>query len=262
VRSFDAEYLATTRRGMWADSRQALSDLDLPGRDRVLDVGCGTGVLTRVLREEVPGTVIGVDADPALLSTVEPPTIVGDATRLPVRADAVGLVVCQALLVNLPDPAGALRELARASCDLVAVVEPDNAEVSVQSTVDAERPLARRARELYLAGVDTDATLGSEAPALFREAGLAVVSTRRYEQTLTTEPPYGEEALEAARRKATGAGLADDRPELLRGAEAPEEYETLLGEWRSMGRQVVDQMTAGEYERRETIPFYVTVGRV
>jgi hypothetical protein len=29
-----------------------------------------------------------------------------------------------------------------------------------------------------------------------------------------------------------------------------------------MGRDVVKQMTAGEYERLETIPFYVTVGRV
>jgi hypothetical protein len=29
-----------------------------------------------------------------------------------------------------------------------------------------------------------------------------------------------------------------------------------------MGRDVVDQMGDGKYERRETVPFYVTVGRV
>jgi SAM-dependent methyltransferase len=246
---------------MWADSREALADLALTSRERVLDVGCGTGALTRVLREEGPGTVVGMDADPSLLAAVAPPTAVGDATRLPVGDGAVDLVVCQALLVNLPAPVGAISDFARASADLVAVVEPDNAEVTVESTVDAESPLARRARELYLEGVDTDATLGSETPSLFAEAGLTVVSTRRYEQTLEVVPPYSETDLEAARRKATGAGLADDRAELLRGADDPEAYDALLGDWRAMGRAVVDQMAEGGYERRETIPFYVTVGR-
>jgi len=54
---------------MWTDGRQALADLDLAGRRRILDVGCGTGELTRVIDAETPSdtTVIGVDADPKLL---------------------------------------------------------------------------------------------------------------------------------------------------------------------------------------------------
>ncbi|MFC6725639.1 SAM-dependent methyltransferase, partial [Halobium palmae] len=49
MRRFSADYLERTREGMWEGSREALADLDLPDRDRIVDVGCGTGELTRVL---------------------------------------------------------------------------------------------------------------------------------------------------------------------------------------------------------------------
>lgn len=261
MRRFDADYLERTRAGMWADSRDALADLELANCERVLDVGCGSGELTRVLREETGGEVIGVDADRTLLAEVAPPVALGDATRLPFADDAVDLVVCQALLINLPDPAAALAEFARVARERVAVIEPDNSAVTVESTVDAEPALARRARQLYLDGVETDVTLGASAADLFPEAGLSVVSTRRYEQERRTAPPYSEAALTAAQRKATGAGLAD-RADVL-GSSADEEVVDRLREsWRAMGRDVIEQMGAGEYERTETVPFFVTVGRV
>lgn len=262
VRRFSADYLESTRRGMWADSRAALADLHLDACDRVLDVGCGTGELTRVLREEVDGTVVGLDADADLLSSVGGPVVRGDATRLPFADDAFDLVVCQALLINLPDPESAVREFARVATDRVAAIEPNNAAVTVESTVDAEPTLARRARRFFLDGVRTDVTLGRDAAAVFRDAGLSVVSTTRYDQERRVEPPYGDAAVRAARRKATASGLEDDRETMLNGEATPAEYDALRERWRSMGRDVVDQMRDGEYERRETVPFFVTVGTV
>lgn len=261
MRRFDADYLERTREGMWADSRAALTDLALDDCERVLDVGCGSGELTRVLREEATGEVVGVDADAALLEDVPPPTVLGDATRLPFTDDAVDLVVCQALLINLPDPAAALAEFARVASERVAVIEPDNSAVTVESTVDAEPTLARRARELYLDGVETDVTLGARAADLFPEAGLEVVSTRRYEQELRTAPPYSEGALAAAKRKATAAGLVD-RADVLGNTTDDDQFDRLRQSWRAMGRDVIEQMGAGEYERTETVPFFVTVGLV
>jgi SAM-dependent methyltransferase len=261
VRQFSADYLAATRVGMWAGSREALAPLELATRRRVLDVGAGTGELTTVLREETPGVVVACDADAALLAGVDGPTVQGDATRLPVRDDAVDLVVCQALLVNLPDPALALREFARVSSGLVAAIEPDNSQVVLSSTVEAEAPLARRARERYLEGVRTDATIG-DASALFRQAGLEDVTVRRYDHVRTVEPPYDDHDVEAARRKASGEGLAVDRDQILAGETSTEEYEALREDWRAMGREVVAQMQAGDYRHREVVPFYVTVGRV
>lgn len=261
MRQFSAEYLETTREGMWADSREALVDLELSSRERVLDVGCGTGEFTRVLRNETDGTVVGCDADPTLLAHLDPPTVVGDATRLPFADAGFDLVVCQALLINLPDPGSAIAELARVSADLVSAVEPDNGAVTVESTVDGESSLASRAREQYLEGVETDVTLGGDVRDHFEAASLRDVRTRRYDHVRTVEPPYSEQALEAARRKVTGEGLANSRAEIV-ASEGSEAYERLREEWRAMGRSVVDQMQQREYRRRETVPFYVTVGRV
>ncbi|SFC55296.1 Methyltransferase domain-containing protein [Halobiforma haloterrestris] len=266
MREFSEDYLRRTRRGMWDDSREALESLELESRDRILDVGCGTGELSRVLDAECPGDaeVIGCDADPALLEVAgeRVPAVAGDAYQLPFPDDAFDLVVCQALLINLPEPAAAITEFSRVSADLVAAVEPDNAAVSIDSSVDAEGALERRARRAYLDGVETDVTLGADARDAFEAAGLEVLETRRYDHVRRVEPPYDEGAVVAARRKATGAGLADDRKTMLSGGLTEREYDQLRSEWRRMGRNVVAQMEAREYEREETVPFFVTVGRI
>ena len=248
---------------MWAD-RTALAELELSTRRQVLDVGAGTGELTRVLRDERPrddGGVIAVDADPALLERVSPPRIVGDATRLPVRSGSADLVVCQALLVNLDTPARAVEEFARVSTDRVAAIEPDNGAVSVESTVERERTLTRQARRLYLDGSSVDPAIGA-VRGLFEAAGLSEITVRRYDHVRTVEPPYTERGLEGARRKASGEGLAADRETLLAAGLGAEGFDRLRSEWRAMGRQVIAQMRDREYRRQETVPFYVTVGRV
>ncbi|RQH01504.1 class I SAM-dependent methyltransferase [Natrarchaeobius oligotrophus] len=264
MREFSEDYLHRTRRGMWDDSRDALEPLELASHERVLDVGCGTGELSRVLADDSPGEVIGCDVDLELLSIARErvPVVASDARRLPFSADAVDLVVCQALLINLPDPAAALEEFARVSSDLVAAVEPNNAAVAVDSSVDAENDLERRARTAYLDGVETDVALGSDASETFEAAGIDVLETRRYDHVRTIEPPYSDHALIAARRKATGAGLADDRETMLSGELTEAEYDELRSAWREMGRTAIEQMESGEYRRTEAVPFFVTVGRV
>ncbi|PCR91327.1 class I SAM-dependent methyltransferase [Natrinema ejinorense] len=264
MREFSESYLSRTREGMWADSRDALEPLELESRDRILDVGCGTGELSRVLAAESPGEVIGCDADLDLLGAAgeHVPVVAGDAGRLPFPDGAFDLVVCQALLINLPEPARAVAEFARVSSDLVAAVEPDNAAVEIDSSVDAEGRLEGRARRAYIDGVDTDVTLGADAREAVEAAGLEVLATRRYDHVRTVEPPYSTGALTAARRKATGEGLADDRATMLSGALTESEYDDLRGSWREMGRDVIDQMETREYRREEVVPFFVTVGRV
>lgn len=85
-------------------------------------------MLSTALRAETDATVVGVDADAELLvaarrghahtaseetghheSATGPfPVLQGDALTLPVRDDAVDLAACQALLINLPDPAAGI----------------------------------------------------------------------------------------------------------------------------------------------------------
>lgn len=264
MRRFSADYLEQTRKGMWADTRAALVDLDLNSRSRILDVGCGTGELTQILAADSEATVVGCDVDTDLLRVAREhtPVVAGDACRLPFVEDSFDLVVCQALLINLPEPAAALREFARVSSDLVAAIEPDNAAVSVDSTVDSEVELESRVREAYLRGVETDVALGEQVESLFAEAGIEPLSTRQYDHEKRTEPPYSENALRSAQRKASGAGLADHETELRRGVADGATYDTLRRAWREMGREVIDQMQDESYERVETVPFTVTVGQV
>lgn len=263
MREFSADYLERTREGMW-ESREALSDLKLDARERVLDVGCGTGELARVLADETRGEVVGTDADPRLLSVAQEhvPVVAGDAHRLPFPDDSFDLVVCQALLINLPNPERAVREFARISSDLVAAIEPDNSAVSVESTVSAESDLSRRAREAYVDGVHTNVALGGDGTRdAFGAVDLSDVSTRKHHHAKTVAPPYSARDLEAAKKKATADALGERRETLLRSL-SPDEYERLRAEWREMGRSAIEQIQEGEYQRAEVVPFYVTTGRV
>lgn len=260
MRQFSAAYLDQTRSGMW-DSREALADLDLPSISRTLDVGAGTGVLTRVLREETDGQVIALDGDCQLLDHVDPPRVCGDGTRLPIRTDVVDLVICQALLINLANPTPALREFVRVSSDVVGAIEPDNASVTVESTVEAESTLAAWARSRYLAGTTVDPTLGGVREH-FETVGLEEITVRRYDHVQTIEPPYSQSDLTRARRLASGEQIDSQRDSFLAAGVSPDEYDAFRTKWRSMGREVIEQMRANRYRRTETVPFFVTVGHI
>ncbi|ERH04479.1 MAG: methylase involved in ubiquinone/menaquinone biosynthesis, partial [Halorubrum sp. J07HR59] len=119
VRQFSPEYLDRTRRGLW-DDRAALDPLALSSREHVVDVGCGSGSLSQVIAEEAPqARLTAIDADPALLQVARErgtqSILAGDGTRLPLQSDVADLVACQALLVNLAEPANAVAEFVRVS---------------------------------------------------------------------------------------------------------------------------------------------------
>lgn len=247
---------------MWED-RSALCDLDLAHRNRILEVGCGTGSFTQVLAEESPARLLAVDADLSLLQHVTAgDRLGGDTFRLPVKRNAVDLVVCQALLINLRNPVRALTEFVRVSTDRIAVIEPDNSAVEIDSTVRNEPTITRRLRELYIDGVDTDVTLGASTESLFESVGITPLSTRKYVHQRQVAPPYDPDELDGAIRKAKGTRLVNHQETLLNSGVSPSEFDRLRSKWRTMGRTAIEQMQTNDYHREETIPFYVTVGRI
>lgn len=64
---YDLAIAVFTREGYW---RSMLVQQVAPGpSDRIVDVGCGTGTLTRALKQAAPDAmVIGIDPDPEMLS--------------------------------------------------------------------------------------------------------------------------------------------------------------------------------------------------
>jgi SAM-dependent methyltransferase len=100
----------------------AVTDLGPRPDDRVLDAGCGTGRALPCLRRAVGpgGTVIGVDLTPQMLEAAvragrreAGALLLADAARLPLLDAVVDAVLAAGLVGHLPDPQGALRELAR-----------------------------------------------------------------------------------------------------------------------------------------------------
>lgn len=261
VRRFSAEYLEQARRGLWTD-RDALADLNLSDRDRILDVGCGTGELTAVLREDSAATIVGIDAERSLLEhTSADYRVGGDAMQLPFSDNSFDLVICQALLVNLPAPSVAIEEFVRVASDTVAAIEPDNSKVTVESTVDTEAELSRRAREAFIEGITTDVTLGDVSGA-FEQAGLSSITSTEHVHLKRIDSPYSETEIESAIRKVNGTRIAEKRETLLAGGFTEDTYEAFLRDWQAMGRDVIDAMQAGTYKRTERVPYYLTVGQV
>jgi ubiquinone/menaquinone biosynthesis C-methylase UbiE len=107
---------AATRR--WAEHLIGLAEPHTG--QRVLDVGCGTGIVARTVAERVGGArVTGLDLNEDMLevarqnSATEIDWRQGDAVALPFVDDSFDLVYCQYAIQFFPDPIAALREMRR-----------------------------------------------------------------------------------------------------------------------------------------------------
>jgi SAM-dependent methyltransferase len=104
----------------WARDLVALAGLQRG--ERVLDVGCGTGVVTRLAGEQLNGgeRIVGVDLNPGMLAAARMAAAglpiewdEGDATALPFESGTFDVVLCQQGLQFIPDKLAALREVHR-----------------------------------------------------------------------------------------------------------------------------------------------------
>ena len=100
--------------------------IDLPRAGAVLDLGCGTGVVTRAIagRDEFAGTVTGIDQSEVFLAAAERLAtddgvrdrvefVVGDAHELDLPTASFDAVVAHTLVSHVRDPLAVLVEAAR-----------------------------------------------------------------------------------------------------------------------------------------------------
>ena len=158
-----------------------------PGH-RVLDVACGTGIVTRTAADLVApaGRAVGVDLNEAMLSVARRvrPAIEfrqGDAALLPFGDESFDRVLSQMALMFFPDRAIAVQEMARvtASGGTVAVLVPgtlEHQEAFARFVDLAVRYAGDQARSLlssYFRCGDLD-----ELAALVESAGLQITTAR------------------------------------------------------------------------------------
>ena len=94
--------------------------------DRILEVACGTGILTRRLRDALPATaeIVATDLNADMFEFAKPKFQAGenvhwqeaDAAALPFEDSAFDAVVCQFGYMFVPDKAAAMGEAHRVLC--------------------------------------------------------------------------------------------------------------------------------------------------
>lgn len=141
-------------------------------RRRVLDIGCGHGIVTEELLRRAGGAVVALDRDisPARHIAGEGALLVeGDATCLPFADASFDLALCQNVLLWVADVESAVREMAR-------VLEPGGVAIAVEPDYGGmmEWPGQVALRDVWLratADAGAEPQIGRRLPGLFERAG-------------------------------------------------------------------------------------------
>ena len=169
----------SVRQAAWtrAVRSQLYRRVNLLRAERVLDVGCGSGVVTEELAARTRGQVIAVDVDADMIAAArsrggQATYQKGDACRLPFPDGHFDVVVCHFLLMWVNDPARAVREMARVTRPGGAVLVCGEADYG--GRVDwPDLPIGQwQAAALQRQGADP--FVGRKLRALLQQAGLDV----------------------------------------------------------------------------------------
>lgn len=147
--------------------------LDVPANGSVLELACGTGIVTRVLRNQLPATVrlVATDLNEPMMrhaagkftkdEAIEWKQ--ADATALPFEEQSFDAVVCQFGLMFFPDKAASAREALR-------VLKPGG--VFLFNVWDAleENPLGRIPHETIATFFEKDPPMFYQVPFGFHDA--------------------------------------------------------------------------------------------
>ncbi len=170
-----------------------------PG-ERVLDVACGTGAVTRLAAERVgpAGTVTGLDLNPGMLAVARSATPPGisvewheaSAESMPLPDEAFDVVLCQLGLQFMQDKPAALREmwrvLARGGRLVLSVTGPTPEPFAIMEE-EMERHIAPRMGAFV--GMVFSLNDTGELERLISDAGFCDVTVRAAPRPLRVPPP-------------------------------------------------------------------------
>lgn len=151
--------------------------VDVKSKKRILDIGCGTGVITADIASLTEGEIIGIDINSENLKYAQKTvadcavTLVNaDTMTLPFKDNRFDLVVFSVVLIYVKDQQKALTEMARVTCKdgiVLATMEPDYAGAFFYPEDEMYPALLKKSEERSV-----DIHTGRKLRSLFSRAGL------------------------------------------------------------------------------------------
>ena len=177
--------------------RAYLSEIRLPPGAKALEIGCGTGAVSRALVELLKLDVCGVDPSPVFVARARElgkhlagfTVVEGDGRSLNSPDASFDLVVFHTTLCHVPNPESALREAHRvlAPAGWLAVFDGDYP--SIRVAISEFDPLQVLVNAMVAHFVHNP-WLTRRLPKTLASAGFAVQSLRSHSYTQTSEPTY------------------------------------------------------------------------
>jgi ubiquinone/menaquinone biosynthesis C-methylase UbiE len=208
----------------WAELRRTWLEFSgvRPG-DRVIDVGCGTGVVTRDLAQRVgrQGRVVGIDPSRRLIEVavrrMEEGGLKGrnefrsaDGAALPYPDGSFDLVVASAVFSHVPNGVEVLAEMVRVARAGGTVVVFDHDIDTIVINAD-NRELTRRIVHAYCDRYITSGWAGRELYGLFREAALDEIRVLPLTDTSTEFEPHWKRMVERLSSVAVQTGVVSEQ---------------------------------------------------
>lgn len=166
-------------------------------QERILDIGCGTGVLLPDLQALSPADIFGADINIENLNLAKngsPETQLtsSDVFHLPFPNDSFDLVLCHYFLLWTGYPSGALKEMHRVTSNnsyVVAFAEPDYG-----GRIDFPSELSK-IRDYQITGLinaGADPLMGRKLKSLFINEGFSDIVCGVYEGSWDKNPSQAE----------------------------------------------------------------------
>jgi SAM-dependent methyltransferase len=212
------EKLVYSRRSMWApDTIEKLARwMGIKHGMTAVDCGCGLGYLGYTYWPYFGegSHYYGTDGAPSLLLKAAHMAeewarggnavfVAADAHRLPFPDNSVDWVMCQAVLMHIPQPGSALREMVRVArpdgliaCteeDQLATLSPTGHSSLPEPTVEEDLLLRKGALLHHKGRIKLgrgDNSIGPKIPSMMKGVGLVDVDVRTNDRAFFLHPPY------------------------------------------------------------------------